>query len=221
MRSRSPQVKRDHTGEELTSENEGFRRQGRPWHLNRPAAAGASKVVVEDVGDLQPSLQYYLGNTPGRADEQVIRKVLERCAVPLLQDKEPLIIESIHCLTKDPEPRTRCWRVVMPHRFKEVMENNLLYPEGWKYREFVGIFRNSASNSKKIRVNENSIVDQVLSEAEQSSQGRDKQLLLLQQQVAQLIQRQEYTPLHGKDGAEQLGTGKGGRDPVQVSQTPQ
>ena len=79
----------------------------------------------------------------------------------------------------------------MPNRFKEVMENSLLYPEGWKYWEFVGIFRNPAINNKKIRVTDNGIVDQVMSEAnQQSPQGRDQQLLILQQQVAQLIQSQ-------------------------------
>ena len=139
-RSRSPQVKRDHVGDEVAADEAGFRRQGRPKHQNRPAAAGASKVVVDDVGDLHPSLQYYLGNTPGKANEDVIKKVLERCAVPILQEEGPLVIESIQCLTKDPDPRTRCWRVVVPHKFKDIMENSLLYPEGWKYREFVGIF---------------------------------------------------------------------------------
>ena len=59
-RSKSPQVKRDHTGEELAADSDGFRRQGRPRHLHRPAAAGASQVVVEEVGDLQPSLQYFM-----------------------------------------------------------------------------------------------------------------------------------------------------------------
>ena len=31
----------------------GYRRQGRPRHQNRQAASGASKVVIEDVGELQ------------------------------------------------------------------------------------------------------------------------------------------------------------------------
>ena len=194
-------MKRDHTGAELDAESDGFRRQGRPRHLNRPAAAGASQVVVEDVGDLQPSLQYYIGNTPGKADEGVIKKVLERCAVPLVKDNDPLVIESVHCLTKDPDPRTRCWRVVVPNRFKEVMENNLLYPEGWKYREFVGIFRNSATKSKKIKVTDNGIVDQVMSEVDQQTpQGRDQQLVILQLVLAQLIQSQGT-----KGGGQQVG----------------
>ena len=51
-----------------------FKRQGRQRIQNRPAAAGASKVVVEEFGALQPSLQYYIGNTPGKANDEVIKK---------------------------------------------------------------------------------------------------------------------------------------------------
>ena len=91
VRSRSPQVKRGPDGVEV--DEEGFRRPGRPRYQKREATAGASKVVVEDVGELQPSLQYFIGNTPGKANEDVIKKVLERCAAPLLEDSsDPLVI---------------------------------------------------------------------------------------------------------------------------------
>ena len=213
QRSRSPQVKRDHVGEEVVADETGFRRQGRPRHQNRPAAAGASKVVVDDVGDLQPSLQYYIGNTPGKANGDIIKKVLERCAVPIMQDKGRLVIESIHCLTKDPDPRTRCWRVVVSHRFKDVMENNLLYPEGWKYREFVGIFRNISSTTKKIKMNDNTIVDQVMADSGQTIQGRDQQLHSLQQQVMQLMQVQGNS---GQQAVGQVVAGHG--QPAQAAQ---
>ena len=101
----------------------------------------------------------------------------------------------------------------MPHKFKEVMENNLLYPEGWKYREFVGIFRNSPRAAKKIKVTDNTIVDQVMAESEQSVQGRDQQLHDLQQQVRQLLQ------LQGNGG--QQGVGHGGAEPVQQAEAAQ
>ena len=128
-RSRSPQVMRSSEGNAV-EDAAGYRRQGRPRHQNRQAASGASKVVIEEVGELQPSLQYYIGNTPGKANEEIIRKILEKCAAPLLEDtRGPLIIESVHCLTKDPDPRTKCWRVVVPPGFKDIMENSLLYPE--------------------------------------------------------------------------------------------
>ena len=168
-RSKSPQVKRGHDGGAVSEDEDGYRRPGRPRHQNRQAAAGASKVVVEDVGELQPSLQYFLGNTPGKASDDVIRKVLVRCAEPLMDDtRGPLVIESVNCLTKDTEPRTRCWRIVVPPRFKDIMENSLLYPEGWRFREFVGIFRNPSRSAKKARPNENDIVAQVMAENSQS-----------------------------------------------------
>ena len=192
VRSRSPQVKRGSDGN-VAPENEdtGFRRQGRPRHQTRQAAAGASTVVVEDVGELQPSLQYYIGNTPGKATEEVIRKVLEKCAVPLLDDSRGnLVIESVHCLTKDTDPRTKCWRVVVPPGFKDIMENTMLYPQGWKFREFVGIFRNPRA-TKKIRLADNNVVDQVMAEVSQSPNQGDAQLLhSLQEQVKQLVQQQ-------------------------------
>ena len=159
---------------------------------------------------MNPSLQYYIGNTPGKATDEVIKKVLQRCAVPLMSDDAALVIESVQCLTKDLDPRTRCWRVVVPHKFKEVMENNLLYPEGWKYREFVGIFRNSTRPAKKIKVADNAIVDQVMAEAEQPVHGRDHQLHDLQQQVQQLMQMQ------GNSGQQRVGLG--GAEPVQPTE---
>ena len=198
-----------------TDDTNGFKRQGRPRYQNRPATTGASQVVVEDVGDLQPSLQYYIGNTPGKATDDVIKKVLEKCDAPLLEGKEQLVIESIQCLTKDLEPRTKCWRVVVPHRFKHIMENNLLYPEGWKYREFVGIFRNPKNTAKKLKMAaENStIVDEIMAESGQTVvQGKDQLLATLQQQVQQLMQMQGGRHVEAVGEADvggQAGTGHG------------
>ena len=59
-RRRSPQVKSSSEGNAL-EDVDGFRRQGRPRNQNRPAVSKASKVVVENVGELQPSLQYNIG----------------------------------------------------------------------------------------------------------------------------------------------------------------
>ena len=144
---------------------------------------------------MQPSAQYFIGNTPGNASEDVIKKVLEKCSESLIDNNDPLIIESVHCLTKDPEPRTRCWRVVVPHRFKGIMENDALYPEGWRYREFIGIFRNSSRGTKKQRTDGGNIVDQVMSEAGQISniENSSKQINDIQLQLLQLLQSQVTT----------------------------
>ena len=144
--------------------------------------------MVEDVGDLHPSLQYYIGNTPGKADESIIRKVLVKCAAPLLEpDAAPLVIDKVQLLTREQDPRTKCWRVEVPFKFKSIMENSMLYPEGWRYREFVGNLRASppGTAAKRFSGNENNVVDQVMHEEEQKKQS---EISRLKQEVAQLRQ---------------------------------
>ena len=43
-------------------DEDGFRPQGRP----RKTAGGSSKVVLDDIGEYQPSQQFYISNTPGK-----------------------------------------------------------------------------------------------------------------------------------------------------------
>ena len=171
-------------------DEDGFRKPGRQRGQRRPVTSGASQVVVEDVGELHPSVQYYIGNTPGKADESIIRKVLERCAAPLLDPAEgPLVIEKLQLLTREKDPRTRCWRVEVPFKFKAIMENSELYPEGWRYREFVGNFRTSppGTNAKRFRANGDNVVNQVMQEEGQKKQDEvDK----LRQELEQLRQQQ-------------------------------
>ena len=159
-RSVSPSQKRKH--EEAvgdSGEGEGFRRQGRP----RKTVQGASKVNVEGVGDYQPSLQYYVGNTPGKASSDVIKKVLEKCSEPLISDGQ-LVVEDIELLTQVENPRTKCWRIVVPYKYKNVMENPELYPDGWRYRKFFGS-RKVQERAKHPRI-EGSIVEAVMKEVE-------------------------------------------------------
>ena len=72
----------------------------------------------------------------------------------------------------------------------------MLYPQGWKFREFVGIFRNSRA-TKKIRLADNDVVDQVMAEVNQSpDQGGAQLLHSLQEQVKQLMKQQ--VGVHGE-----------------------
>jgi hypothetical protein len=90
--------------------------------MRRKTAQGASKVKVDGVGVYQPSLQYYIGNnTPGKANSEVIKKVLAKCSEPLLTG-DILQVEEIELLTK-------CWRVVVLYKYMSLMDNAELYPE--------------------------------------------------------------------------------------------
>ena len=106
--------------------------------------------------------------------------------------EESLVIEKVQLLTKEQDPRTRCWRVVVPHRFKALMENSEFYPEGWRYREFVGTFREPSASAKKTRYGD-SVVDQVMSEEEQ---GRT-QVSKLQEELSRLKQAMQNTEQNG------------------------
>ena len=152
-RSKSPSVKRKSEDEE----NSGFKKPGRP----RKTTSGASKVSVEGVGTYQPSLQYYIGNTPGKANSDVIKKVLDKCSEPLLT-ADKLEIEEIELLTQEENPRTKCWRVAVPYRFMSLMENPELYPQGWRSRKFFGS-RKGRDQGKKPRLDVD-LVDQVMKE---------------------------------------------------------
>ena len=70
--------------------------------------------------------------------------VLKELAVTVMEDKEmsgSLEIEQCNLLTREENTRTRVWRVVVPHKYKEIMQDDRLYPSGWHHREFEGNFR--------------------------------------------------------------------------------
>ena len=179
-RSTSNSIKRKAPGQDTgqvagqgTGENDdGFRPQGRP----RKTAGGSSKVVLDDLGECQPCVQYYISNTPGQSTDELIKKVLEKCSAPLLEGKAILTVNKVECLTKEDDPRTRCWKVEVPFKFKSLMENDELYPEGWRHRKFYGDRKNQQQKSKHPKVE-----DPRLKEAEQE----------LERERLELLQRQE------------------------------
>ena len=41
-------------------------------------------------------------------------------------------------LTKEENPRTKCWKVEVSFRFKDIMEKDEVYTTGWKHRKLFG-----------------------------------------------------------------------------------
>ena len=132
IRSTSPAQKRKADGSNL-EDQDGFRRPGRP--RQRKTAAGTSQVLVEGVGEYLAPVEIYIGNTDGRTNENTIKTVLLRCAAAV-EGGTDLVVEKIELLTKEKDPRTKCWKVVVPFRLKSIMENDAVYPTGWKHRTF-------------------------------------------------------------------------------------
>ena len=70
--------------------------------------------------------------------------VFKELAANIMQEKGmegALEIEDCNLLTKEQNTRTRVWRVVVPHKYKEVLQDDRLYPTGWHHREFEGHYR--------------------------------------------------------------------------------
>ena len=88
------------------------------------------------------------------------RKFDQKCSDPLLEGKAILTVHKVELLTKEEDPRTRCWKVMVPFKFKSLMENDELYPEGWRHRKFFGDRRKQPNKQPRLE-------DPRLREAEQ------------------------------------------------------
>ena len=110
-----------------------------------------------------------MGNTTPRANPDIIKAVLVKCATEIGKDLQVL---DVKCLTTGMDnPRTRSWKVKVPYKFKELMEKNELYPEGWTYRKFFAPRNaNQGAGNKKAR-QDDELVQQVLQEQQQTGQA--------------------------------------------------
>ena len=103
----------------------------------RKTAVGKSSVNLEEIGEgaLAGPVEIYISNTNNKSDTETIKKVLETCAANIDQNSGFKVIK-VKPLTKDPNPRTKCWKVTVPFKFKDFIENDEMYPSGWRYRKF-------------------------------------------------------------------------------------
>ena len=101
---------------------------------------------------LQPSYQHFVGNTPGTMEEDMLKLVFKELAVQIMEEKGlegTLEIEECNLMTKEQNTRTRVWRVVVPHKYKAVLQDDRLYPSGWHHREFEGHYRPQLSPQQR------------------------------------------------------------------------
>ena len=117
------------------------REEESPWikvvKKPRKTAVGKSSVNLEALGagaEAGP-VEIYISNTSNTSDEDAIMKVLETTAA-VIDPSANFKVTKAQCLTKDTNPRTKCWKVTVPYKFRELMEKEELYPAGWRYRKF-------------------------------------------------------------------------------------
>ena len=95
-------------------------------------------------------LEIFVGNTNPRATEEIIRNVLVKCA-DNMPEKPKLQVLDVKLLTnpdRDPNPRFKSWKVIVPYSFKSMMENDSFYPNGWSHRKY---FPKRAQHERNVR----------------------------------------------------------------------
>ena len=116
-------------------------------------------------------VDFYIGNTDKRADGDIIACVLKKCAAPLDGGTEVLEVEL---LTLEENPRSKCWRISVPFKFKVLMEKDIYLP-GWKHRKFFGTRRKPQDNmAKKSRTDNTDMVIAMIEEGRRRLKPSDK-----------------------------------------------
>jgi hypothetical protein len=135
----------------------------------RPVNHGSSQVEVEEAGMAAP-VEVYIGNTTPAATEEIVAAVLIKCAKGLDANTEFKVV-GVEQLAKQVEnPRTKCWKVVIPYKFKDMMEKDEMYPAGWCHRKFFAP-RRSGNPAKQPR-KEDSLVQEVIQEQQRKEEAR-------------------------------------------------
>ena len=145
---RSTSVKRRRLSRE--DENlEGFRTQGRTRKVKERPKVNTGSASVEEFADLAGPIEIWVGNTRPETDEDKVEQVLMLTASKI--GITGFKVEKVVKLTKQDQPRTRSWKVVVPARLKEDMMKPEMYPPGWTFREFTAGYRRPDSSAEVSR----------------------------------------------------------------------
>ena len=91
----------------------------------RKMTYGTNKVGIEDGAEAAP-IDVFIGNTNPRASEEIIKRVLLKCAGNM-PEKPNLEILDVKLLTnpeRDPNPRFKSWIVTVPYACRTLMEDD-------------------------------------------------------------------------------------------------
>ena len=120
-RARSPQVKRS-----AEAMDKGKTK-------SRPQAKFGTRVVEMEGAEAAP-VSFFIGNTNSKSVKENISKVIMQCAkqtnVNDLQEEDM----KIDCVTKVENPRTLCWKLTVPNKYRETFRDDSFWPLGWSHR---------------------------------------------------------------------------------------
>ena len=110
----------------------GKRQRNGEWQELRPnrnaragrqqrAQAKVIKGTSNEFAELAGPVTFWVGKCRPELEEAKIEEIISKCAQSC--EVEGFVVESVKCLTKDPNPWTRSFKVSVPARFEEAMKN--------------------------------------------------------------------------------------------------
>ena len=198
-RSISPSQKRDREGEWQKVEKQNIRKAKKTI---RKTEVGTSAVDFSEIGTAAQAgpIQYYIGNTNGSTEKESIKAILIRCAASLNQNIKFDVID-VDLLTTEPNPRSKCWKVVVPHTCRELMDMPAMFPPGWRHRRFYG-----GGAPRGIRTDKRQKVTEVRTAESIQMEVEEEQNKVQEEQKRS---REELARQHGVEGAAALGVPTG------------
>ena len=181
-RSRSPAVNR--TSDQMNGGGGAVGPDGQYQYQQVPPRRQPRKVTygtknIGSTGAEAAPIEMFVGNTNPRATKEIVASVLKDCAKDM-PEKPELEILDVRCLTnpeRDPNPRTRCWKVTVPFKYKDFMENDEMYPSGWRYRKFFA--------ARNIRKKPEGVVDSIENRViQEQAKEREKEVQVLNKEQA-------------------------------------
>ena len=127
-------------------EEAGWMSQGRPRKQKAKPKVNTGCAKGAGLRDLAGPAEFWVGNTRADTEPEKVIEVLHKAAEDLgIVDFK---VENAVCLTKGNLVRTRSWKISVPARLKEHMQNPELYPAGWTFRVFTKWNNKSPDNTK-------------------------------------------------------------------------
>ena len=115
--------------------------KGKP--SKRKVCFGSSKITVSGRPDWAAPVEVFVSNTSPDICEDDVKEILKLCADDAMKEEgnqhlKEFIVKEAKCLTRPDieNPRTKCWRVSVPFKFKEYIHSDIAYPLGWCHRPY-------------------------------------------------------------------------------------
>ena len=106
---------------------------GRQQRATRPKAP-VVKGNAAKYAQLAAPVTWWVGKCRPDTTEADVKRIMEDLAKDM--GAEGFTIEKVHCLTKDPNPWSKSFKVSVPAHLVEHMDKQGLYPPSWESRAF-------------------------------------------------------------------------------------